>query len=185
MPKLFIKYIAYALIIMVLGFGFGYVRAFLEAKEPPAIQQEEKPNQNVSIVNETKLAPEAKLVLMSLYSKCGHELKKEETIKKDYAGYTKEQFAAEFADWEIEKFTPTEVVLKRYIDDICEEHYFIGLKDGYVTLFQGIPELSEKIIEITDIMADTLREEDLRLLEKGMIISSQEEFLQIKEGLTN
>ena len=50
--------------------------------------------------------------------------------------------------------------------------------------FQGIPGVKSILIEQTDIIADTLREDDRLILEKGLTINSEEEFLNIREGLT-
>jgi len=185
MPKLICKYLACAVLIMALGFGFGYFRTLFEIKEKPTDFLEEQHNQNVITYEETRLEPEAKIVFISLYKKCGHEQITEETIDENYVGLTKEQLSTKYYEWGINNFTPKEVILKRDIDDICENHYFVGIKDGYVVLFQGIPGVSEKVIEMTDILADTLREEDLELLKNGLVIPNREKFLEIKEGLSS
>lgn len=52
-----------------------------------------------------------------------------------------------------------------------------------MALFQGIPGIKAILVEKTDIIADTLREDDRLILEKGLTIKDQEEFLKIREGL--
>ena len=45
--------------------------------------------------------------------------------------------------------------------------------------------MKSSLVERTDIIADTLREDDRLILEKGLTINSEQEFLKIREGLTN
>ena len=185
MPKLFFKYLICTVLIMALGLSYGYFRAFFELKERPTDLPEEQHNQNVITYEDVKLEPGAKIIFVSLYKKCGHELIKEEIIDESFIGFTKEQLSTKYYEWNVDSFTPREVILKRDIDDICEDHYFVGIKDGYVALFRGIPGVSENVIEITDILADTLREEDLETLKSGLVIQNREKFLEIREGLSS
>ncbi|WP_422444059.1 BofC C-terminal domain-containing protein [Thermoanaerobacterium sp. DL9XJH110] len=186
MPKKLFRYIIFILVFAVLSFGYGYFKTFVSLREPsPDINQNRGEEEEANFTPETKLKTGAKFVFVIFYSKCGHEIKSEETAPEKYEGFTRAQLEQEMAGWEIRSFTSEEVILRKQVDDICNEHYYIGLKDGYVALFQGIPGVASKVIEKTDILADTLREEDRNLLEKGLIITGREEFLKIREGLTN
>ncbi|NLC62730.1 MAG: hypothetical protein GX759_01415, partial [Thermoanaerobacterales bacterium] len=120
------------------------------------------------------------------YIKCGHKIEEEKPSQKSYWGLTKDQLENELDDeWFIESFSPEEVVLIKTLDKFCDNHYYVGIQDGYVTLFQGIPGNESLVLQKTDIMADILRYEDRVTLEKGVIIEDKREFLQIKEGLAN
>lgn len=184
MPRNVSRYIFIVLGIVILGFALGYIKTFisLDMSEKNDIKQK---NENVSRINQVRLTSQTSFIFKTYHVKCGHETIEKKLSNAAFSGYTKKQLANEMRNWEIESFTPEEVVLSRKVDDICDEHYYIGIKDGNVALFQGRPDLPSKIIEKTDIIVDILRKEDRAILEKGLVIESKREFLKIKEGLTS
>lgn len=184
MPKNIYKYIFIIFTVAIIAFVLGYMRTFVSL-DVPNKELEIKQNEDVGKIDKARLNSEANLIFKTYYSKCGHEITEKKSSNATFSGCTKEQLADKLSDWEIESFTPEQVILKREVDNICDEHYYIGIKDGYVALFQGRPDLPSKVIEQTDIIADVLREEDRAILEKGLIINSKEEFLKIREGLTS
>jgi len=187
MPKKLFRYLILFILLMVVGFSFGYFKTFISLRENHADRDrtENIDNHDVSNIKEVKLKPGAKMIYVTFYSGCGHEIRQEEPMDDRFSGFRRQQLEKEIKDWKIESFTPDEVILKKQVDGLCDEHYYIGLNDGYVTLFRGLPGAQSEILEKTDILADTLREEDRAMLEKGIIIKSREEFLKIREGLTN
>lgn len=187
MPKKFFRYLIFFILFVTVSFGFGYFKTFLSLREHHINinRAENIDNHNVSNIQEIKLNPGAKIIYVTLYSGCGHETRQEKTLDSRFAGFTKQQLEKEMGEWNIESFTPDEVILKKQVSGICDEHYYIGLNDGYVTLFRGLPGIQSEVVERTDILVETLREEDRAMLEKGIIINSREEFLNIREGLTN
>lgn len=184
MPRNIYRYIFIVLGIVILGFTLGYLKTFVSLDIPDK-NNTKRENQNVSRINQVRLTPQAGFIFKTYYTKCGHEKIEKKLSNDKFSGYTKKQLANEMKNWEIESFTPKEVVLKRQVENVCDKHYFIGIKDGYVALFQGRPALPSKIIEKTDIIVDVLKEEDRAILEKGLVINNKREFLKIKEGLTS
>lgn len=184
MPRNIHRYIFIVLGIMILGFTLGYLKTFVSL-DMPGKKDIKQRNQNVSRVNQVRLTPQTIFIFKTYYTKCGHEKTEKKLSNNTFSGYTKKQLANEIKNWEIESFTPEEVVLKRQVENVCDEHYYIGIEDGYVALFQGKPDLPSKIIEKTDIIVDVLRKEDRAILEKGLVINNKSEFLKIKEGLTS
>lgn len=187
MPKKLFRYLILVIMLMVVGFGFGYFKTFVSLRENhrERNQIENIDNHDVTNIQEVRLKPEAKMIYVTFYTGCGHEVRHEEPLDARFSGFTRQQLEKEINDWKIESFAPDEVVLRKQVDGVCDDHYYIGLDSGYVTLFRGIPGVRSDIMEKTDILADTLREEDRVMLENGLIIKSREEFLQIREGLTN
>lgn len=181
MPNKTFRYL-FILILIIVSFSFGCLRTLITLKEPN-VKKEHLKEKNVSNFPEIKLKSNVKIVYITIYEKCGHE-KTEIFIDNKYKGYTKEKFAEEFNDWKIESFKSDEVVLKKRINGFCDEHYYVGLLDNYVVLFQGQPGERSNVLEKTDILADTLRKEDRELLQRGLIIENKEEFLNIREGLS-
>jgi len=184
MPKNFLKYTVILAVIIVIGFSYGYLKTFLSITEPKENNDVKNAEHEVIQIPEIRLKAGARLIYTTYYIKCNDEIIEEKIIDEKLIGCTKSQLEQLENDWEITNFTPEEVSLTRQINDICPNHYFIGIQDGYVTLFQGIPGIKSILIEQTDILADTLREDDRLILEKGLIIKDEQEFLKIREGLT-
>ncbi|MCG0275898.1 MAG: BofC C-terminal domain-containing protein [Thermosediminibacteraceae bacterium] len=180
------KKILVALVIMVIitiGFIYGFYGIYSDYKNA----QENRFSENTETIKlpEETIKPGAKIVYITKFRECGHEQRTESSIDEKYVGYTKARLQEEFKEWGIESFSSSKVVMTKLVDGICENHYYIGIYEGYVALFQGEPGKSSKVLEITDIKAGILKEEDRRLLEKGIIINSKDEFLKIREGLTH
>lgn len=182
MPKKIVIFIFMVALLISAGFFFGYYSAMFESKKP-----DDRPLKNTETIQlpEETLKPGARIIFITRYKECGHEKQNEILADEKYVGYTKSILQEEFKDWKIESFSNGKAVLTKTIDGICEEHYYIGLYEGYVALFQGKPGKVSKLLELTDIKAGILKEEDRRLLERGIVINSRDEFLKIREGLTH
>jgi len=183
MPGKILRYIVIVVVFIVISFSYGYLKTFLSIKEPKNDLDTEHIERNVSQVSEMELNPGARLVYTTFYVKCNDELIEEEIIGDELIGCTKSELERLKKDWKIVSFTPDEVSLIREINDICDNHYFVGIQDGYVALFQGIPGIKSILLEQTDIIADTLRQDDRLILERGLVIKDRQEFLKIREGL--
>jgi hypothetical protein len=187
MPKNIFRYIATIVLVIIFGFGFGYLKTFVSLRIPEKeLQQDGLDNLDVSQSEEIKIDRNTRFIYEIYYIKCGHRTVEENTAQKLYWGLTKDRLEKELGDtWEIQNFIPEEVLLIKSLDKACENHFYVGISDGYVTLFQGIPGNKSKVIEKTDIIAGILRHEDRTILESGLIIEDEQEFLRIREGLTN
>jgi len=185
MPRYFFRYVIVVIFIIIISFSYGYLKTFLSIKSPNGNANPDYLEQNISKMQEVKLNAGAKLIYLTYYVGCGDEITEEKYLDDKYIGYTKSELEQHERDWEIDSFTPDEVKLKREIHGICSNHYYIGIQNGYVAFFQGIPGIQSTLVERTDIIADTLREDDRLILEKGLTINDEQEFLKIREGLTN
>ena len=185
MPRIILRYIIILIFVITISFSYGYLKTLLSIKNPDRNTNLDYIEQNVSKMPEMKLNAGAKLIYSTFYVGCGDEVTEEKSIEDRHIGYTKSKLEQDERDWDIVNFTPDEVKLKREVHGICSNHYYIGIQNGYVALFQGIPGMQSTLVERTDIIADTLREDDRMVLEKGLIINNEQEFLKIREGLTN
>lgn len=119
------------------------------------------------------------------YLDCGHieivELLPSETI----IGADIDGLLRNYPGWMIDNYSERYVNMYKYEDGLCPNHYFLGIKDGYVTVFYKRTGEDRDIKEITEIKADLLRADDRSLLENGIEVYGENELLKIKEGLTN
>lgn len=182
MPKKIVIFIFAVALLVSAGFFFGYYSAMFDSKKTD--DRSLKNAETIQLPEET-LKPGARIIFITRYKECGHEKRSEMLVDEKYVGYTKSRLQEEFKEWKIESFSNNRAILTKLIDSICEEHYYIGLYDGYVALFQGKPGKDSKLLELTDIKAGILKEEDRKLLERSIVINSKDEFLKIREGLTH
>ncbi|MFO7152968.1 MAG: BofC C-terminal domain-containing protein [Bacillota bacterium] len=182
MPKKIAILTLLVALLAAAGFLFGYYSIRFESQK--AEDRSVKNTETVQLPEEA-LEAGAKVIFITRYEECGHEERNEVPADGNYEGYTESRLREEFKEWKLEAFSHDEAVLTRSVDGLCEEHYYIGIYEGYVALFQGKPGKDSKLLELTDIKAGILKEEDRKLLEDGIVINSRDEFLKIREGLTH
>ena len=122
-----------------------------------------------------KTSPNCVLTLKIYYNNCGHLIEKKENIKETEVNMTEEELKEQFSEWEIQKFTPTEIVMYKEVNEFCNEHYLLKEKDGYISIYSLDENNNEKFIETTDISIEYLTEKDLENIEKGITIYTKKE----------
>ncbi|HHU69336.1 MAG TPA: hypothetical protein GXZ31_03420 [Thermoanaerobacterales bacterium] len=131
------------------------------------------------------ISPETVLRFETHYLDCGHIEVFETNPPENVLGTDIEGLLKNYPEWKLKNYSAHFVNMYKYEDGLCPKHYFLGIKDGYVTVFYKRPGKDAPIKEITDIKADLLRADDRSLLEEGIEIYGEEELMRIKEGLSN
>lgn len=124
---------------------------------------------------EQKISPNCLIVLKIYYKKCGHLSESKKNIEEVDVNLTEEELKAKFPDWELQKFTPSEIVLYKEVNEFCNEHYVLKEKDGNIVVFSLDENNNEKLEETTSISTNYLEEEDLEKLKSGIYIISKKE----------
>lgn len=88
---------------------------------------------------------------------------------------TEKELKERFSEWEVQKFTPSEIVLYKEVEEFCNEHYIIKENNGYIAIYQLDENDNKKLIETTDIPTDYLTEQDLTEIRNGMTIYTKKE----------
>ena len=65
----------------------------------------------------------------------------------------------------------------------CQTFIFVGVKDGYVAVYKGLPRPDAVLREITDIPVSRLPPHLQEELKQGIIIRSEEELARFLEGI--
>ena len=124
---------------------------------------------------EKKTSPNCEIILKLYYTKCGHIVENKKTIEKEEVNLTEEELKQKFQDWEVQKFTESEIVLYKEIDDFCNEHYVLREKNGNIAVFSIDQNNNEELVKVTDISIEYLEEADLEKLKSGIYINSKKE----------
>lgn len=130
---------------------------------------------------EEKVSPSCILTLKIYYEKCGHLIEKKEKINQSEVNMKEEEFRKKFEEWELQKFTPTEVVLYKELNEFCDEHYILKEKDGYICIFKVDETNKETLLKTTEISTQYLTEKDLEEIQNGIIIYTEKELNKIIE----
>ncbi len=167
------------LLLSVIGY---YSLINPEAKLPIPQQGSEFVKQDGKI----KISPETTLVQRIIYTKCKDIEVFKTTPPDNLIGLNFNQVQKIYSGWTIEKFDTKEVEMTLSVDSLCREHsnnMFIGIKDGYVTVFNGLPGPKAIVKEATKIPVNSLMPQDVQELRQGLVIQSKEELLRTLEGM--
>ncbi|NPV52051.1 MAG: hypothetical protein HPY71_00830 [Firmicutes bacterium] len=119
---------------------------------------------------------------------CGHEEISVREAPPEMIGLTRDELAKECSDWEITSFGPDSVVLFQRRPGMapqCLRSMFVGVKDGFVTVFYGTPERPCRVKSITRILARRLPAKEVKDLMAGIPVDSEAGLLGILEGLSD
>lgn len=185
------KYAIFTIITVgtLLGFLTGiylYKIDQVEMKKLADINQEEINNilnsADEEILNtiktnseEEKVSPNCNLILKVYYTKCDHLIESRELIEDTVVNMTEQELREKFSKWEIQKFTPTEIVLYKEANEFCGQHYLLKDKDGYIAIYQTDENKNEKLISTTEISTEYLAEEDLEDIKQGIRVYTKKE----------
>ena len=110
---------------------------------------------------------------------CGHEYKTNEKIPENFIGKTIEEIFSMQYDYEITDYSSHSITATKYINDECDSHYIIKLKGK--TLMAYNKKNPQEIIKKTDINLFEYYEEDIRILNNGIEVTSMNELLEFFE----
>lgn len=169
------------LILLLSGIGYYAFQVDINAKlsypqESEAVKQDGK----------IKISANTDVVQKIMYTKCKDEEVFRTKPPDNLVGLTFNQVQKIYSGWSIEKFDTKEVEMRLQVDSLCREHannMFIGIKDGYVTVFSGIPGPKAIVKEVTKIPINSLMPQDVLELRQGLVVQSKEELLRTLEGM--
>ncbi|MBR3134189.1 MAG: BofC C-terminal domain-containing protein [Clostridia bacterium] len=128
---------------------------------------------------EEKTSPNAFITFETYYSRCGHSKINRDKIKDEEVNKTEDEIKKAYPNWKIKKFNSNEITLYREENSICENHYMIKEKDGYISIYSIQNDGYEEEKETTDISTQYLPEEDIKLLQNGIKVNSESELEQV------
>ena len=131
--------------------------------------------------NEEKVSPNARLITNIYYNECGHTVKSASNIEAKYINLLEEDFAKEYNDWEVKEFSSEEIVLYKENPGICNEHYVVKEKDGYVAVYSLDNNEKETLEDITEISVSFLPTTDVAKLQGGIKVYGRENLNSVLE----
>lgn len=190
------KYIILILIVaLILGFMLGlYLHKIEKANEQIAFEAEYRRIESENIIKqaqniiketsntENKTTPNTVIIEKKYYNDCGHLVVKDEKIKQSLVNKDETEFQIEYIGWEIQKFTPSEIVVYKEINDFCDEHYLLKDIEGEIIVYAiDKYDKPKEVIKETGIQTRYLSETDIENLKDGIKICGNKELNQLLE----
>lgn len=144
-------------------------------------------NENVITVSidETRLSPNAEMVIKKNFKLCGHTTINRMNIPLEMVNYTEGEVKKKYTGWNVEKFTQEEVILSKEIEANCDEHYVLKIEEGKLKIYSQITEDKYNYIDELNIQIELLPSLELAELEHGIEVYGEEELNNLVENYTS
>ena len=152
----------------------------LAEKLKKTLVEEEQNTVSTSSKN-IKISHNSIVVKNTLYKICNHEIRQTEVIPVELVNKEEKDIQQYYKDWEIKKYSPTEVVLYREKDEYCDKHYVLRENNGVIAIYKIDDNNKETLRENTQIQTKYLPEIDLIKLKSGIYAIGEEELNSILE----
>ena len=194
MKKVFILYIT----VLVLGFAFVCGYYIYKIPKEESIIQEEIAKQDFNVYNEInnilsqealatdvreedKVSPNATLILKTNHKECGHTTKEEVDVPVEIVNKKQKEVSQIYPQWEVIGFSPDEIVLYREVEGICNEHYVLKEREGFLAIYTKNENGEEKLKEVTSISLEYLPQNDIDKIKEGIEATGDEELNSVLE----
>ena len=127
-------------------------------------------------VSDIKTTPNTELQLKINYLDCGHTMIDKMDLPIELVNLDENEFLKKYGDdWKVEKFESSEIILSKREIGICNEHYVLREKDGYIAIYTIDKYGNETLKETTGIALQYLPQVDLQKIKDGIKISGKQE----------
>ena len=131
--------------------------------------------------SENTISPNAILIKKTYYEDCDHLIRKTEDIPEELVNKDEEYVKKMFSDWNIEEYSPTQIILYRTSSGNCGEHYFVQEHNGVIGIYTvdeyGIKTLKKD----TEISTLYLPESDIQNLKAGVEVIGYTKLVEFLE----
>lgn len=131
---------------------------------------------------EEKISPNATLILKKHYKECDHTIKEYAEIPEEFVNLTKSEIEKEYPEWEVEKFTPLDIILIKEEEGFCNEHFILKEEQGVITVYKIDKQGEESLYDTTGISVEYLTESDKLELKNGIKVYGKEELNSMLEN---
>lgn len=186
------KRVIFILALITLFFASCYITVKIGGGRPristnevgQVERQENKQSNDVSVsanANEAKITPNTKVIIQKYYKDCGHTKTDEDGLNARMINLTEEELKKEYPNYQVDKFSKDEVILKRELNSFCGEHYLFIEEEGTIAIYALDENNNKKLLEKTDIAYEYLPETDKLILKDGIYVYGKEELNKMKE----
>lgn len=130
---------------------------------------------------ETKVSPNAELVIKKYYKECGHTTEEKRNVANDMVNKTQEEIEKLYPDYKVESFFNNKIVLIKEEEGQCDEHYIVRDENSNIMIYKILSGGKEEIYQNTGISTEYLPETDKISLRDGIKVFGRENLNSIIE----
>lgn len=130
---------------------------------------------------ETKVSPNAELVIKKYYKECGHTTEEKRNVANDMVNKTQEEIEKLYPDYKVESFFNNKIVLIKEEEGQCDEHYIVRDENSNIMIYKILSDGKEEIYQNTGISTEYLPETDKISLRDGIKIFGREKLNSLIE----
>ena len=123
---------------------------------------------------ETKVSPNAELVIKKYYKECGHTTEEVREVTNDMVNKKQKEIEELYPDYKIESFDNDKIVLLKEEEGQCDEHYIVKDENSNIVIYKLLVDGTEEIYQNTGISTEYLPETDKISLRDGIKIFGRE-----------
>lgn len=182
-----IKFFGVMFIGALICFAGGYsgYRLYKPDDESSAAQTQAK-DESAAVesaeVSTEKISDSTKIVYEYYYDGDGYVERVEDKAPYFLIGLNRNEAVEKMEDWQILKFSPAEVVIRKDISGNGMHNYIISEYEGLIAVFYAQPIDGEKIMEITNTPVNSLPEEEQVKIKNGIKIKGENELIKCMEN---
>ena len=130
---------------------------------------------------ETKVSPNAELVIKKYYKECGHTTEEKRNVANDMVNKKKKKKKKLYPDYKVESFFNNKIVLIKEEEGQCDEHYIVRDENSNIMIYKILSDGKEEIYQNTGISTEYLPETDKISLRDGIKVFGRENLNSIIE----
>lgn len=194
MKKIFIiiAFILFLISFTILGYMLvprknsdGTVSVKEENKIANEVSYNDEDNENrvkETSQEEKKIAYNSTLIINKYFSDCKHTVTTSVEMPSDMINLTEEELKEKYNTWEVLSFDTKEVSLYKEFEGICNEHYIVSVKNGYIAIYKLDEKDKKSLYEQTDISVRYLPKGDVSELTAGISVQGTEKLNELMEN---
>ena len=195
--KWIITVIVTVIIGLIMGVGFAIFSANNETEKMEYVSEKELADteEQINVINqleentntietsavEDTISPNAIVIKKTYYEACDHLIRVTEDIPQELVNKSEEDVKTQFAEWKIEEYTPTQIILYKTDSGNCGEHYFVQEHNGVIGIYTTDEYGIKTLKEDTEISTMYLPEEDIQNLQAGVEIVGHTNLVEFLE----
>lgn len=177
-------------LLLLISFGTAFFPLVRNKLDTPknSEQQKVEPSNLSRLPRSEVTATDAVVIRKVFYVKSKVEVEEKNNLPPELVGLSREALAARLSNGIIERFSPQEIIVREVRDQLAPLHAakkFIGIEEGRVAVFRGIPGLAFECINKTDIPVTMLPPQEVSDLHKGIPILNDKNLMEILMGLSS
>lgn len=154
---------------LAIGFFYGSLWKTNNTESSNKVQNT-KDNLIETLAEQEKISYNATFALKKYYKSCGHFKFNYSELPKEVINLTKEELQELYPDWKVEKFSSSEVVLSKDIDEMCDEHFVLKLGEDNIEIYKNSKDGEEELYKSTNISKRYLTNVDIQKLKEGIYV---------------